>query len=99
MEKKLIELIIKTLKDTHRALLSIPNHKLNIKGYKDIFDMAQQIGVIIHKFEEENTIAEAKKKVVREFLTKIRNHCKNETICNGCPRWLSCIHRYDTHRL
>ncbi len=99
MEKKLIELTIKTLEDVHRALLSIPNHKLNIKGYKDIFDMTQQIGVIIHKFEEENAIAEAKKNVVREFLTKIKDHCRNETICDGC-RWLSySTHRYDTHRL
>lgn len=84
MEKKLIELTIKTLEDARRALLLVPNHKLNIKGYKDIFDMAQQIGVIIHKFEEEKAIAEAKKEGVREFLTKIRDHCRGETICGGC---------------
>ena len=33
----------------------------------------------------QQTITEAKKDCVREFLTKIRDHCRDEAICNGCP--------------
>lgn len=48
-------------------------------------ELAEKLIFAYHSLEKaEKTLAEAKKEGVREFLTKIRDHCRDETICGGC---------------
>lgn len=49
-------------------------------------ELAEKLIFAYHSLEKaEKALTEAKKDGVREFLTKIRDHCRDEAICDGCP--------------